>query len=61
MTTFTSEDREEAEKRQKLMNELQNKPEDWDATSAKWPFTEDDIVDDDRQLNLFDEKEDGTI
>lgn len=42
MTTFTSDDREEAEKRQKFMNELQNRPEDWDATSNKWPFTTDD-------------------
>ena len=47
MTTFTSQDREEAEKRQRLMNELQNKkePDDWEEASAPWPFTEEDIVD----------------
>ena len=47
MTTFTSEDREEAEKRQRFMNELQElqEPADWSANTAPWPFTEDDIVD----------------
>ena len=49
MTTFTSEDREEAEKRQRLMNELQNKetPPDWEDTSAPWPFKEEDILEPD--------------
>jgi hypothetical protein len=47
MTTFTSEDRKEAEKRQRLMNDLQNLPDDWDATSAKWPFQpEDELAED---------------
>jgi hypothetical protein len=46
VTTFTTSDREEAEKRQRLMNELQNKelPPDWEDTSAPWPFTEDDVL-----------------
>jgi hypothetical protein len=55
MTTFTSEDREEAEKRQKLMNELQKKPEDWDATSNKWPFTENDELGEDDVPNFKEE------
>jgi hypothetical protein len=47
MTTFTSEDREEAEKRQRIMNDLQNMPDDWDATTGKWPFqTEDELGED---------------
>jgi hypothetical protein len=47
MTTFTSEDREEAEKRQRIMNDLQNMPDDWDATSSKWPFQEEDVLGED--------------
>jgi hypothetical protein len=37
MTSFTTEDRLNAEK-------LKETPPDWDATSAPWPFTEADIV-----------------
>jgi hypothetical protein len=49
MTTFTSSDREEAEKRQRIMNDLQNKdqmelPLDWEETSSAWPFKEEDIL-----------------
>lgn len=55
MTTFTSEDREEAEKRQRVMNDLQNLPADWDATSNKWPFTKDDLLGDDEVPKLKEE------
>ena len=47
MTTFTSDDREEAEKRQRIMNDLQNKPDDWDETSSSWPFSEEDVLGED--------------
>ena len=55
MTTFTSDDREEAEKRQKIMNDLQNMPDDWDATSAKWPFQPEDELGEDEVPNFKDE------
>jgi hypothetical protein len=55
MTTFTSEDREEAEKRQRLMNELQGLPDDWDATSSKWPFTKEDELGEDEIPKLKEE------
>jgi len=52
MTTFTSDDREEAEKRQKIMNDLQNKdqkglPPDWENTTNPWPFSEEDVLEED--------------
>ena len=41
MTTFTTDDREEAEKKK------QELPPDWNETSTKWPFSEDDVLNDD--------------
>lgn len=57
MTTFTSEDREEAKKRQRIMNDLQNKdqmelPLDWEETSSTWPFKEEDILEEDELPNF---------
>jgi len=41
MTTFTTEDRESAENPKKKPLEV---PEDWEDTSAPWPFSEDDAL-----------------
>jgi hypothetical protein len=56
MTTFTTLDREEAEKRQKIMNDLQNMPDDWDATTGKWPFQAEDELGEDEIPDFKEEK-----
>mgnify|MGYP003344426957 CR=1 FL=1 len=42
MTTFTTDDRKEAEKKQ------QELPPDWNECSGKWPFEEDDVLNDEK-------------
>jgi hypothetical protein len=32
---------------QKIMNDLQNMPDDWDETSSSWPFSEEDVLGED--------------
>jgi hypothetical protein len=47
MTTWTTDDRKEAEKKTLEV------PPDWSANSAPWPFTEDDLQDpEEQQLSL---------
>lgn len=35
---------------------LPQEPDDWNETSAPWPFTEDDIVEEDENIEIPDEE-----
>jgi hypothetical protein len=38
-----------------IESQILNQPDDWEETSAPWPFTEEDILDEDEDIELPDE------
>jgi len=38
-----------------IESQILNQPDDWEETSAPWPFTEEDIFDEDEDIELPEE------